>query len=479
MTNKLVLFTDGACRPNPGFAGFGIFGYSYSDAERPKNHKHPHHGTLYFTPTGVKKEKSTSPIAVHNVIEIIQAVGNPQSTNNEAELKAVVAGLKKASEIEDLVEIAIFTDSNYIVSAYKENLDNWIRNNWRRLDGKTITHIGEWEKIIHYRELFKERNCILTIDWVKAHTEPKDDNYSYCNNIADTYSVIGSNYARINNPTEDTVLMEHTLSYAEYKKSYDSKDFIFYFRDMYFSSGNLDDLNHCFISTSDDPALLGKRNNSSIFVTNIGYIPPVVNQIKEFYRQIPRNYVTTCCIKINKLENKDIYRLSEFVDIKYMLLPMPSQPRTYMIVGDKTPFLYENTVSFPFIVNAADLFNRMSYIDTALNDDTPNLYRFDVTDTFIDIEQHKLKITNKDKDIDFSDLIKDSIDLKQKLIIKISYDIPSFLALKNIEEEIEKVYLVIEANVDNNFCTVYININTKSRSIYSVNIGNKYLRKTK
>ena len=30
-----------------------------------------------------------------------------------------------------------------------------------------------------------------------------------------------------------------------------------------------------------------------------------------------------------------------------------------------------------------------------------------------------------------------------------------------------------------NFCTVYINIVTKSRNIYSANIGNKYLRKTK
>ena len=475
---KLVLFMDGSCRPNPGFAGFGIFGFIYTDTDKPKNHKHPHHGTMYFTPTGVQREKSETPIAVSNIIEMIQAVGNNQSTNNEAELKAIVASLKKASTLEDIVDIALWTDSNYIVSAFNENLDNWIKNDWRRLDGKIITHIAEWEKIVQYRDFFKEKGCNLTIQWVKGHTEPKDDNYSYGNNMADIYSVIGSNYARINKPTEDTIILDQVLTYADYKKSYDDKDFIFYFRDMYFSSDKeLDDRNYCFISTSDDPALLGKRNNASIFATNIGYIPPIINQIKAFYREIQRNYVTTCCIKINKLENKDVYRLASFVDAKLMLLPMASQPRTYVLVGDPTPFLYENSVNFPFIVNAAEMFNKMSYIDSVVKEQYPNIFKFDVTDTFIDLNEHKLKITNKDKDIDFSDLVKDTIQFKQKLIIKISYDIPSFLALKNIEEEIERVQLIIETNDDNNFCTVYINIVTKSRSIYSANIGSKYLRK--
>lgn len=479
MSNKLVLFCDGACRPNPGFAGFGIYGFTYSDADKPKNHKHPYHGTLYFTPTGVQRVKSESPIAVANIIEIIYALGNNQSTNNEAELKALVAGLKKANDIEGLESVAIYTDSNYIVQAFNDNLDNWVKSGWKRLDGKEITHISEWMKILQYREVLTQKGCSISVSWVKGHTEPKDENYSYCNNMADIYSVIGSNYARVNRPIEDTVILDQVITYADYKKTYDNKDFIFYFRDMYFSSDDLDDKNYCFISTSDDPTLFGKRNNSSIFVTNIGYIPPVINQIKQFYREIHRNYVTTCCLKINKLENKDISRMADYVDVRYMLLPIASQPRTYSIVGDKTPFLYENTVSFPFIVNAAEMFSKMTHVDSIMDDDNGGLIKYDVTDTFIDLQEHKLKLTNKDKDIDFTDLVKDSIEFKQKLIIKISYDVPSFLALKNIEEEIEKVYLVIEANDDNNFCTVYVNIVTKSRCIYSSNIGNKYLRKTK
>jgi len=479
MSNKLVLFTDGSCRGNPGYAGFGIYGFFYSDADKAKNHKHPYHDTLYFTSTGIQRVKNETPIAVHSILEIVCALGSDKSTNNEAELKAFLVALKKANEIEKLTSVTIYTDSNYVVQAFNESLDNWIKNGWKRLDHKEIVHSSEWLKILQYREELTQKGCSITIAWIKGHTEVRDDNYSCGNNIADIYSVIGSNYARINKLTQDTVILDQTLSYADYKKSYHDKDFIFYFKDMYFSSNNLDDKNYCFISASDDSMLLGKRNNSSIFVTNIGYVPPIINQIKDFYREIQREYITTCCLKIGKLENKDISRMTNYINVRYMLLPISTHPRTYSLVGDKALFLYENTVSFPFIVNASEMFSKMAYIDSGMDDITSGLVNFDVTDIFIDLEKQKLKLTNKDKDIDFSDLIKDTIEFKQKLILKVGYDIPSFLALKNIEGEIKKVYLVIESNADSNFCTVYISILTKSRRIYSSNIGNKYLRKTK
>ena len=473
-TKKVVLFCDGSCRPNPGYAGFGILGYVFKDSEKPKNHKHPHHATLYFTPTGIQKEKSESPIEVIDIIEVIQGLSNNQSTNNEAELNAIVTGLQLVKNIEDIGEVTIFTDSNYIVTAFNENLEKWKANNWKRIDGKPIIHLPEWSIIDDINELFKQQDIKLNINWIKGHS----DNYG--NNIADIYSVIGSNAAKQLMSGKNEVILNQVISYADYKKSYNSKDFIFYFRDMYFSSDKLDDVNYCFISTSDDPALLGKRNNSSIFVSNVGYVPSVISKIKEFYRSIQRNYITTCCIKINKLENKDIYRLTEFINSDFLLIKSASsQNKAYYLVGDNTPFLYENTVSFPFIVNASAMFNRMTYIDSVIDEQMPNIYKYDVTDIFMDKENNKLKLTNKDKNIDLSEMIKNDIELKQSLIIKLGYDIPNFLALKNIEEEIEKIFMVIEANTDNNFCTVYMNIITKSRSIYSVNIENKYLRKYK
>lgn len=469
---KSVFFTDGSCRGNPGYGGCGIFGYTYKDSDKPKNHKHPHHATLYFTPNGIQKEKSETPIEVLSIVEAIRSLNSPTSTNNEAELVAAITALEKANEIEGLSEITIFTDSNYIVSAFNENLEKWKANNWRRIDGKPIVHIAEWTIIDNFNQDYIKRNIKLNINWVKGHS----DNHG--NNISDIYSVVGSNASRLLSSTHSKIILDQVISYADYKKSYENKDFIFYFKDLYFSSDLLDDNNYCFISNSDDPSTHGRRNNASIFVSNVGYIPPFINLLKEFYRTIKRDYITTCCIKINKLDNKDILRLTDIVKMRYLIVKNGIS-ETFSLVGDNSPFLFENSINFPFIINASKLFNKMNYIDSAKDEISDNIYKFDVTDTFIDITTNKLKLTNKDKFIDFNDLIKDKLSLKQNLILGIGYDIPSYLALKNIEEDIKQVNMIIETNIDNNFCTVYINIITKTRNIYSVNVENKYLVKFK
>ncbi len=469
---KAVFYCDGSCRGNPGYAGSGTYGYIYKDSDKPKNHKHPQHATLYFTPDGIQKDKSNTPIEVISIVEAIRSINSPTSTNNEAELLAAVTALQKTDSIENLCEITIFTDSNYIVTAFNENLEKWKLNNWRRIDNKPIVHLKEWTIIDNYNQDFIKRNIKLNIIWVKGHS----DNHG--NIIADLYSVIGSNAARQLKDEDSVIIFDQILSYADYKKSYDNKDFIFYFRDLYFCSNKLNDANYCFLSSSDDPNILGKRNNFSIFVSNIGYVPPIINRIKEFYREIQRDYVTTCCIKINKLENRDVLRLTELIDTRYLLV-RTNQSKTYSIVGDNSPFLFENSINFPFIVNASKLFNKMNYIDSIKDEAHNNILRFDVTDTFIDLSTNKIKLTNKDKFIDINHLIEGKLTLKQSLIIGIGYDIPSYLALKNIEKDIEKVYIIVENNIDNNFCTVYINIITNTRNIYSVNIENKYLLKFK
>ena len=94
------------------------------------------------------------------------------------------------------------------------------------------------------------------------------------------------------------------------------------------------------------------------------------------------------------------------------------------------------------------------------------------------------KVTVVDLDIvnpyfrtaDFSDLFENEITLRQKLLVTVGYDIPSYLALKNIEDKIQKVSLILDHQRDNNFCTMYIKIDTQDRSIYSINIENKFLK---
>lgn len=473
MDKHVVFYCDGSCVPNRGFAGSGVFGYIYSIVEKNKNFKHPFHDKLYFTPDGFSNSRSELNIDVERFIEVIKAINNPASTNNEAELLAVTTALEKCDTIDNLKSVTIITDSSYIVTAFNENMDTWIKNDWKRVDGKPIVHIKEWTIIDNYRNKFKEMGIDLTFKWIKGH------NGDYGNDMSDLYSVIGSNTAKqINSSSREYihVVYDKSFTFNEYKASFNKKDFIFFFRDLYFSSNEQDDTNYCFISSSEDPSILGKKNLSSIFVTNIGYVPDVINKIKAFYRGVKREYVTPCCMKINKLDNRDLYRLIEHIPIESFLVKT-SMDRVYSLVGDNTPFLFETGMKFPFAMKAINIFNNTIWLDQYIDDPNPpfNLIKADITNLLYNKQTKKIILTNKDKDIDVSHLVEDRIKLAQRLILTIGYDIPSYLALKNIESNIEQIQLFIKISDEKNYCTAYTYIETKDRTIYSVNIENKYL----
>jgi ribonuclease HI len=91
---QVVLFTDGACRGNPGPGGWAYI--------------------LRHPSTGVEKEASG---------------GAPQTTNNQMELQAVIEGLaalKRRSAVE------VITDSAYVAKGAQEWMPGWKRNGWRR-----------------------------------------------------------------------------------------------------------------------------------------------------------------------------------------------------------------------------------------------------------------------------------------------------------------------------------------------------------
>jgi len=88
------LFTDGACRGNPGPGGWAYI------------LKHP--------TTGAEKEASG---------------GDARTTNNRMELSAVIEGLqalRRRSRVE------VVTDSEYVAKGCREWMPNWKRNGWKR-----------------------------------------------------------------------------------------------------------------------------------------------------------------------------------------------------------------------------------------------------------------------------------------------------------------------------------------------------------
>lgn len=124
------LFTDGACKGNPGPGGWAYI------------LKHP-------ASDSVREESG----------------GNPETTNNQMELQAVISGLsalKKPSSIE------VVTDSTYVAKGHSEWMPNWKRNGWRRREGKSwkpVKNIDLWQEL---DELTQQHKVRFTV--VKGHS---------------------------------------------------------------------------------------------------------------------------------------------------------------------------------------------------------------------------------------------------------------------------------------------------------------------
>ena len=106
---KVVIYTDGACSGNPGKGGWGAV-------------------LIYMG-----KEKELSGVAEN-------------TTNNQMELTAVVESLKMLKEE---CEVELFSDSAYVVNAFKQDwISGWLKNDWRNSQKKPVANRELWEELI-------------------------------------------------------------------------------------------------------------------------------------------------------------------------------------------------------------------------------------------------------------------------------------------------------------------------------------------
>lgn len=127
-TPHILLFTDGACSGNPGPGGWAyILTHPASSTEREA------------------------------------AGGEPETTNNRMELRAVIEGLraiKRPSRVE------IWSDSKYVLNGLDEWLDQWKARGWRTAAKKPVKNEDLWRILDSLRDIHD-----LTFHWVRGHDD--------------------------------------------------------------------------------------------------------------------------------------------------------------------------------------------------------------------------------------------------------------------------------------------------------------------
>ncbi|MBM87187.1 MAG: ribonuclease HI [Gammaproteobacteria bacterium] len=125
MSRLVEIFTDGACRGNPGRGGWGVL-LRYGDKEK----------ILYG--------------------------GEETTTNNRMELIAVIKGLEALNKP---CRVKITTDSKYVLTGMTEWLPNWKKRNWRTASKTPVLNAELWKKL---DELAVQHE--IQWNWVKGHS---------------------------------------------------------------------------------------------------------------------------------------------------------------------------------------------------------------------------------------------------------------------------------------------------------------------
>ena len=133
MTNEVVdiqIFTDGACRGNPGPGGWGVILRSGS-----------HEKELFG--------------------------GERSTTNNRMELRAAIEGL---AALKRPSRVTVTTDSQYVRQGITQWIEGWKRNQWRTSAKKPVKNQDLWQLL---DELTSRHE--VTWEWVKGHSGHPDN----------------------------------------------------------------------------------------------------------------------------------------------------------------------------------------------------------------------------------------------------------------------------------------------------------------
>jgi ribonuclease HI len=124
LSEKITIWTDGACSGNPGPGGWGVI-LRFGDREKDL------------------------------------CGGEAATTNNRMELMAAIAALEALTRD---CEVEVHTDSQYLRNGVMTWMRGWKRNGWRTASRQPVKNVDLWQRLDQAQERHK-----VTWSWVRGH----------------------------------------------------------------------------------------------------------------------------------------------------------------------------------------------------------------------------------------------------------------------------------------------------------------------
>ena len=143
MTQAIEIFTDGACKGNPGPGGWGVL-----------LRLGEHEKRLYG--------------------------GELETTNNRMELLAAIRGLEA---LKRPASVVLPTDSQYVMKGVREWMPNWKKRGWKTASKQPVKNVDLWQQL---DALVSQHD--VEWRWVRGHTGHRE------NELADELANMGVQY---------------------------------------------------------------------------------------------------------------------------------------------------------------------------------------------------------------------------------------------------------------------------------------------
>lgn len=127
--DKIIVYTDGGCRGNPGIGGWGVW-LKYGQLDKKLKGSHAH------------------------------------TTNNKMELTAAIKALEAIKKTD--VSIDLFTDSKYVINGINDWIKDWRLKGWKTAKKKAVKNADLWQQLDKLNQKYQ-----VNWHWVKGHSDDK------------------------------------------------------------------------------------------------------------------------------------------------------------------------------------------------------------------------------------------------------------------------------------------------------------------